>query len=133
VTYVTSQPLIAAWTVMTDEQYLIEKRFRELEITAHVSHMLTHVSPGTARFDHSLSRAPVEMTFGSLIMVTGRVPRDDLYGPLVSGHGEGFVTRIGDCLNPSHIADAVFGGHRFAQEYGEPRPLPALRRERPDF
>jgi oligopeptide transport system ATP-binding protein len=40
------------------------------------------------------------------------------------------VTRIGDCFNPSHIADAVFSGHRFAREFGS-TPSPP-KRERPN-
>ena len=43
------------------------------------------------------------------------------------------MTRIGDCLVPSHIADAVYSGHRFAREFGEAGPESAVRkRERPE-
>ncbi len=41
------------------------------------------------------------------------------------------VTRIGDCLAPSSIADAVYSGHRFAREFGDNNAGAALRRERP--
>ena len=38
------------------------------------------------------------------------------------------ATRIGDCLAPSSIADAVHSGHRYARLLGEPDLPP--RRER---
>jgi dimethylamine/trimethylamine dehydrogenase len=41
------------------------------------------------------------------------------------------VSRIGDCLSPSHIADAVYSGHRFAREFDEPKSA-IVRRERPE-
>ena len=43
------------------------------------------------------------------------------------------VYRIGDCVAPRLIADAIFDGHRLAREIDSPdpaRPLPYLR-ERP--
>ena len=41
------------------------------------------------------------------------------------------VRRIGDCLVPSSIADAVHGAHRAARELEAPEANRPLRRERP--
>jgi dimethylamine/trimethylamine dehydrogenase len=71
------------------------------------------------------------MPLGSLILITGREPEDELYQQLSVNFDMARLTRIGDCLSPSHIADAVFAGHRYAREYGEPRPLALPLRERP--
>jgi dimethylamine/trimethylamine dehydrogenase len=38
------------------------------------------------------------------------------------------VTRIGDCLRPSIIADAVFSGHLFARQFDSAPE--AVRRDR---
>ena len=53
-------------------------------------------------------------------------PDDRLYHALVvrqaewADNGIRRVVRIGDCLAPSTIAAAVWSGHRFARELGEP-------------
>ncbi len=132
VTYVTSQPVISSWTQMTDEQYLIEPRLVGLGVRIAVSHVLRTAGRDHAVFAAALSTEHVTMPVGSLILVTGREPEDDLYRQLAAGFDMRRVSRIGDCLSPSHIADAVFSGHRLARQYGEPRPLAWPSRERPE-
>ena len=56
----------------------------------------------------------------ALVLVTGRIPDDALYHELSATLPSRHTERIGDCLAPSHIADAVFSGHRFAREFDEP-------------
>jgi dimethylamine/trimethylamine dehydrogenase len=44
------------------------------------------------------------------------------------------VTRIGDCFGPGTIAAAVYGGHRYARELGEPQSdAVPFRRELPQL
>ncbi|HEY6918862.1 MAG TPA: hypothetical protein VI412_06345, partial [Tabrizicola sp.] len=63
---------------------------------------------------------------GTLVLCTGRLPESALLDDLAA---QGIrATRIGDCLAPSSIADAVHSAHRFARLLGEPDPPP--RRER---
>ena len=64
----------------------------------------------------------------TLVLVTGRLADDDLFTELGGRHS---VTRIGDCLAPSSIADAVYSGHRFAREFGDNNAGAVPRRERP--
>ena len=130
--YVTTQPIVSAWTVYTDEQYMIEPRLVDLGVMIHVSHSLVAVEEGRAVFHSPLRPGQVSLPFGSLILVTGREPVDGLHGALEGHPAFTSVTRIGDCLVPSSIADAVHGGHRFARELGLPQPLPPVRRERPE-
>lgn len=131
VTYVTTQPIVSAWTVYTDEQYMVEPRLLELGVNILVSHSLTSVNRDRAVFRSALQKGEVVMPLGSLVLVTGREPVEDLHDALKSRGKFKSVTRIGDCLSPSSIADAIHAGHRFARELGEPGPLPSLRRERP--
>jgi len=75
--------------------------------------------------------------FGTLILVTGRMAEDSLYRGLLAMAGQWqaagirSVTRIGDCLAPSSIADAVHAGHRWAREFDRPPAEIVPRRERP--
>ncbi len=131
VTYVTTQPIVSAWTQMTDEQQFIEDRLVSLGVKLRVSHVLEEVEAGRATFHVNLVRDRVQLEFGSLILVTGRVPRDDLYTQLMARDDCPPVTRIGDCHSPSHVADAVYAGHRFAREF-DSTGVSILRRERPE-
>jgi dimethylamine/trimethylamine dehydrogenase len=77
------------------------------------------------------------ISFGSLVLVTGRLADGGLYDELsdnperLKAAGIRSLTRVGDCLAPSSIADAVFAGHRFAREFDEPEQDAVLPRERP--
>jgi dimethylamine/trimethylamine dehydrogenase len=70
--------------------------------------------------------------------VTGRVPQQSLYDDLMvlsdgwGSAGIATVVRIGDCLVPSSIADAVHGGHRYARALDDPDAGLPVRRERPE-
>ena len=73
------------------------------------------------------------------MLVTQRVSDDALYRELVAdpaaleAAGIEAVYRIGDCVAPRLIADAIFDGHRLAREIDSPDPAIALPylRERP--
>jgi dimethylamine/trimethylamine dehydrogenase len=131
VTYVTSQPAVSAWTQMTDEQGFVQQRLLDLGIRLFVSHILQAVAKGRATFGYALSASPVTMTFGSIVLVTGRLPVDDLYRELAQNEAAPAVARIGDCFSPGPVADAVYAGHRFAREFDSSAAV-VLRRERPD-
>ena len=65
----------------------------------------------------------------TLILCTGRLPDTALQDALtVQGLK---ATRIGDCLAPSSVADAVHSAHRFARLLGEP-DLPPRRERAPE-
>ena len=61
-----------------------------------------------------------------LVMITARVPNDELYHKLasqadaLSDAGIKSLARIGDCLAPGTIASSVFSGHKFAREFDDP-------------
>jgi dimethylamine/trimethylamine dehydrogenase len=58
----------------------------------------------------------------AVVAVTSRLPEEALYQALQAepkallDAGIKTVTRIGDCLAPGLIAQAVYGGHRYARE-----------------
>ena len=64
--------------------------------------------------------------FSSVVLVTAQLPRNDLYEALQEKSadwaeaGIKSVTLIGDAEAPGIIASAVWSGHRFARDLGEP-------------
>lgn len=131
VTYVTPAPVVSSWTQMTDEQGFIQARLMTMGVSLILSHRLVGCVGGQAQFACVHTGRPKDVACDAFMLVTGRVPKDTLYQELLSHLPAGTLSRIGDCLAPSHIADAVFAGHRFAREFGEPKSA-ALRRERPE-
>ncbi|WP_119392846.1 FAD-dependent oxidoreductase [Taklimakanibacter lacteus] len=131
VTYATPLPVVSSWTQMTDEQGFIQARLMTMDVGLVLSHRLMGVAGGKPQFACIHTGRPLELSCDALLLVTGRVPQDALYHALAGLMPDGAVSRIGDCLAPSHIADAVFSGHRFAREFGEDRTA-VPRRERPE-
>lgn len=127
VTLVTPYPQVSGWTVYTDEQGFIQDRLMSLGVTLVTQHMLATQGPGHARITCATTGQPRDIACESLILVTGRQPIDDLWQTL---HTRPNAVRVGDCLAPSSIADAVYSAHRYARLLGEPDLPP--RRERPN-
>jgi dimethylamine/trimethylamine dehydrogenase len=131
VLYVTPAPVVSSWTQMTDEQSFIQQRLMQLGVDLLVSHVLVRVDRDAAHFACIHTGRERVLPLGAILLVTGRNPNDALYHDLVAAKFDRLVTRIGDCYAPSHIADAVYSGHRFAREFGEVSS-PVLKRERPE-
>jgi len=77
-----------------------------------------------------------EVAASAAVLVTQRLSCTELYNDLVArdlqGTGIEGIYRIGDCVAPRLLADAIFDGHRLGREIdsGDPgTPLP-YRRER---
>lgn len=129
VTLVTPQATASYWTAYTDEQGFVQARLLELGVTLALSQHVTAQTQGEARLACAYTGRETSVACETLITVTGRLPEDGLYQSL---HGRvASLARVGDCLQPSSIADAVYSGHRFARLLGEDDPAP--RRELPPF
>ena len=137
VTLVTPAAEVSAWAEYSEEQ----GRVNEAMIAAGVELMTGHALVGfdgdgvdlAAVYGGAVSRRPA----ASLVMVTARIPDDDLYYALqadaaaLAAAGIKSVTRVGDCLAPSTIAAAVHSGHGFAQGLDGPAPADvSYKRER---
>ncbi len=125
VTYVTPETRISSWTAMTDEQAFIQSRLLDLGIETVFNRSISALRPGFLQTRCSYSGLPLEHACDNLLLVTGREPVDELWSGFESP-----AQRIGDCLVPSSIADAVYAGHRLAREYGENPAGLDPRRER---
>jgi dimethylamine/trimethylamine dehydrogenase len=97
--------------------------------------VLTEVGEGGVRATDEFGE-PLEFEVDAVVLVSQRLSQDALYHELVgdpdalAAEGIEGVYRIGDCVAPRIIAEAIFDGHRLAREIDSPNPalpLPYLR------
>ncbi len=117
VIYVTPAPEVASWTHNTLEQHVIQARLIELGVRIVTSRNVTALRKGAADLECIYSGAAETLDCAASVLVTMRVPVDDLYAAL-EDKGLKSLTRIGDCLAPATIAAAVHSGHRYARQAG---------------
>ena len=118
----------------------MNRHLRGLGIRIRVSTVLLGVQDGRLKLQDVWKSAPVEeLGFDALILVTQRISNNEIYRALLARKeqwptlGIRRVYRIGDCVAPGLIADAVFDGHRLAREIDSPdpeHPLPFIRERR---
>jgi dimethylamine/trimethylamine dehydrogenase len=126
VVYVTPAESISSWSAMTNEHEFIQQRLRSLGIETRFAQSLLRVGRNSLTTGNVYDAGQNEHDFSGLLLVTSREPNDDLFQSVRANN----TTRIGDCLVPSSIADAVYSGHKFAREYGEDPLQVVPRRER---
>jgi dimethylamine/trimethylamine dehydrogenase len=135
VTLVTPAAMVSAWTVNTLEALPIAKRIARLGIEVLTYTSVTGFGDGRVQLVSALTGAMSERPAASLVTVTARLPIHELFELLRDRHEESGITsvsRIGDCLAPSTIQQAVYTGHKWARELDEapelltPRELPMI-------
>lgn len=132
----TPLPVVSSWTQMTDEQFFVQKRLMDSGVDVLLSQSLFSAAEGVAEFACAYTGRITRRDFGTLVLVTGRIADHGLFEEL-SAAAEGArgsvrsITRIGDCLAPSSIADAVHSGHKFARQLDLPAEAAVPLRERP--
>ena len=99
--------------------------------------MLTAVEPGrlAARTEFG---EPFELEADAVVLVTQRLSDDALFrelkadGEALADEGIEGLYRIGDCVAPRIMAEAIFDGHRLGREIDSENPALPLpyRRER---
>jgi dimethylamine/trimethylamine dehydrogenase len=134
---VTSLDKISPLCDQTLEGPMLRRRLHEAGVEMRPSLTLSEIEPGVAvaldEFDE-----PVELSADGFVLVTQRRSDDALYCDLradpdaLATEGIEALHRIGDCVAPRLIADAIFDGHRLGREIDTPDPAVALpyRRER---
>lgn len=122
VTYVTPAADVSTWTHNTMEQAKIQTRLIELGVKIVPLHNLASIEPDHVELACVFTDKKHTLACKSTVMVTMRDAEDALYHALTANpeNGPKTVTRIGDCLAPGTIAAAVYSGHRYARELGEP-------------
>lgn len=140
VTLVTSFAEVAPFMVYTLENHRQVRLLHELGVTTVPAHVVSAIEPGRVSGYRVYEEwKPVAWQADAVVLVTMRASDDALYRTLeadpdaLAATGIAGLYRIGDCVVPRLIADAVFDGHRLAREIDEPNPalpLPFIRERR---
>jgi dimethylamine/trimethylamine dehydrogenase len=128
---VTSCEKIAPFCDETLEGPLLRQHLHDLGIAMRSECAVEAVEPGGLRGQTTLGD-PFEIECDAVVLVTQRVSDEQLFLDLRAA-GLPALYRIGDCVAPRLLADAIWDGHRLAREIDAPdpsMPLPHLR-ERP--
>lgn len=126
VTLLTPGPEVSHWTQNTMEQHKIEERLLSLGVTLVCKRTLASVQSDYVVTRCNLTGEEHSLSAASLVLVTARLPTNELYFGFAGADEERLETlpfglsRIGDCLAPSTIAAAVYDGHRYARELDNP-------------
>lgn len=131
VTLVTPNARPSAWTAMTDEQDFLQARLMQAGVALALGQVITAQNLGAVQAICIHTGRIHDLDCETLILVTGRLPNDALYHALAGHPKVASLARIGDCLQPSSIADAVYSAHRFARGFGAADSDLPLNRERP--
>jgi dimethylamine/trimethylamine dehydrogenase len=138
VEFVTSHEAVAPYCEQTLEARPVRERLHQLGVRAHRAVVVDRIAASGIELEGAFG-ARTELDVAGVVLVTQRVSDDALYQELAAdpsaleAAGIEALYRIGDCVAPRLIADAIFDGHRLAREIdsADPaRPLPYLR-ERP--
>jgi dimethylamine/trimethylamine dehydrogenase len=138
VTFVTPYDVVAPTCDQTLEGLRLRRHLHDLGIDLRTALTPTEVLPGGLRVEDGVGR-PSEIEADATVLVTQRLSDDAFYRELagdpeaLSAAGIAAVYRVGDCVAPRLIADAIFDGHRLAREIDGPDPAVArpYLRERP--
>jgi len=126
VALVTTEALASAWTTHTLEQPHIQARLLELGVRLMVNRNLAAIDSDHVTLECGFTGKPQRVAAAAVVMVTSRVPVDDLHrelsagGGTVSSAGIRSIRPIGDCDVPATIAHAVYDGHLAGRELGAP-------------
>jgi dimethylamine/trimethylamine dehydrogenase len=121
----------------TLEGPMLRRHLHDLGIAMRSGTMLTGIEPGRVAAADEFGE-PLELEADAVVLVTQRLSDDALYRELKAGAdtlaGEGIeaLYRIGDCVSPRIIAEAIFDGHRLGREIDSDDPAVPLpyKRER---
>ena len=121
--YVTPSAKISEWSGNTLEQGLIQQRLLELGVDPVLSHAVSSISKNSVVVACTYTGRTKEISCDSILLVTSRLPNDELFTDLVAqktkwaDSGILSVKIIGDAQAPAAIAWATYAGHRYAEEF----------------
>lgn len=120
VSIVTTASQVSAWTNNTFEVNRIQRRLIENGVTRVTDHAVVSVGAGGVTVRDVYAGAERELECDAVVMVTARLPKEELHLELVGRRDAGdllSVRGIGDAWAPGTIAAAVWSGRRAAEEF----------------
>ncbi len=140
VTLVTPFSQVSPYSTFTLEAPRLNRLLRSLGVELLAEHLVERIEPGRVAGCHAYATdRPLSWEADAVVLATQRVSEDALWrelraaGEAVREAGIRGLYRIGDCVVPRLVADAVFDGHRLAREIDtdDPAtPLPFIRENR---
>jgi dimethylamine/trimethylamine dehydrogenase len=138
VDFVTPAVKVAEWAENTLEQAIIMRRLLDLGVTVHTSRAPEAIGTAEVTLGCTWTGATRPMATDAVVMVTSRIPHDELYQDMKARAGDWAeagirsVRLFGDAAAPGPIAWATYAGRRFAEELDTEDSrgnVPAFRRE----
>ncbi|HET6171146.1 MAG TPA: FAD-binding protein [Gaiellales bacterium] len=124
---VTGFDTIVPYSAEMLEDVLTRERLHACGVAMRAGTVVTSVGPGALTCTDA-NGEPLELAAAGVVLVTQRVSDDALFHDLDGRRGA--VFRIGDCVAPRLLSEAIFDGHRLAREIDCEDPevaLPYLR------
>jgi dimethylamine/trimethylamine dehydrogenase len=128
---VTSLEIVSPISDLTLEGPMLRQHLHEAGVTMHRGVTILQAEPGRLSGEDEFEE-PWAMETDSVVLVTQQVSDDELYRELVGDRAAldaadiEAVYRIGDCVAPRMISEAIFDGHRLAREIDSGDPAVAL-------
>jgi dimethylamine/trimethylamine dehydrogenase len=122
----TPSAKVSDWSRYTLEQSFIQARLLEFGVDVRLSRAVLEVEEGAVRHCCTYTGRIGHTDCDAVVMVTARLPNDQLYFELKAreaewaDHGISSVKVIGDANAPAAIAWATYAGHRYAEELDGP-------------
>ncbi len=137
VTLVTPLAHAAPYLAFTGERAYVLGTLASMGVCVVAEHFLSAIRPdGVTGAALATPGTAVDWEAHAVVLVTQRIGQDEIYQELASDRerlaeeGIEALYRIGDCVAPRLIADAVFDGQRVGRRIGTatgPAELPAIR------
>jgi dimethylamine/trimethylamine dehydrogenase len=128
---VTSLDVVSPISDLTLEGPMLRQHLHEAGVRVHRGITVLSVKPGLVSGEDEFEEHWFMETDG-LVLVTQQLSDDALYRELVGDRaaldaaGIESVYRVGDCLAPRMISEAIFDGHRLAREIDGANPTVTL-------
>jgi dimethylamine/trimethylamine dehydrogenase len=128
---VTSLDVVSPISDLTLEGPMLRQHLHEVGVAMHRGVTVLAVEPELVSGEDEFEE-PWSMQTDGVVLVTQQVSDASLYRELVGDRvaldaaGIEHVYRIGDCVAPRMISEAIFDGHRLAREIDGPDPAVAL-------
>lgn len=119
VTYMTNASRVADWSENTLEQQRIHRQLLNKNIEIMCNQKLIRIESGNVLSQEVYSCKENKTPCKTLLLVTERLPNDDLYTQLIDKHPFKHFALIGDAYAPGLIAQAVHSGHLEAELFGD--------------